>query len=230
MYWQEDNDDNHPYVVPDDIVDLCFKVKCRSLPLDHAHALSEALLDALPWLEEEGRAGVHLIHGAESGNGWMRPQHPQDVLYLSRRTRLTLRLPRERLEDAKILEGKTLRVDGNALTLGAGSVRQLSMITTLFSRYVITEMLEDEAAFLEEAANNLRRELGIRVKKMLSGRIQRLGFPGGDVWTRSLMIDGLEVNESVKLQQQGLGPGRKFGCGLFLPHKGIDAVSKTQGK
>ncbi len=227
MYWQEDKDDTHPYVVPDDIVDLSFKVKCKSLPLDHAYALSVALHDALPWLEEEDKAGVHLIHGAESGNGWIRPQGPQDVLYLSRRTRMTLRLPSERAEQARILQGKTLNVEGNALTLGEASVRLLSVITTVFSRYVIMEKIDDEAAFLEAAANCLWQELGIRVKKMLTGRIQLLGFPEDDVKTRSLMIDGLEVSESVKLQQLGLGPGRKFGCGLFLPHKGINAVTKS---
>ena len=44
------------------------------------------------------------------------------------------------------------------------------------------------------------------------------------------MIDGIEPTESVLLQQQGLGAGRNFGCGLFLPHKGIDAVNETQEK
>ena len=55
-------------------------------------------------------------------------------------------------------------------------------------------------------------------------------FPGKTLGARSLMIDGLDVTESVLLQQQGLGDGRKFGCGLFLPHKGIDAVNETQEK
>ena len=230
LYWQEENDDTQHYVVPDDIVDLSFKVRCASLPLDHAYGLSAVLHDALPWLEEEDRAGIHLIHGAESGNGWMRPQGPQDILYLSRRTRMTLRLPSARAEEAKVLQGKTLDVAGNALTLGEASVRPLSMIGTVFSRYVIAEEIENEAAFLDEAARMLRQELGIHVKKMLSGRMQNLAFPEGDIRTRSLMIDGLDMSESIKLQQQGLGPGRKVGCGLFLPHKGIEAVSKTQGE
>ena len=94
MFWQEKTPDK-PYRVPDDIVDLAFRIDCRCLPLEHAHALSVALHEALPWLEDESRAGIHLIHGAESGNGWMRPEDPQsEVLYVSRRTRMTLRLPK----------------------------------------------------------------------------------------------------------------------------------------
>jgi hypothetical protein len=63
---------------------------------------------------------------------------------------------------------------------------------------------------------------------MLSGRGHTIRTPEGGIETRSLMIAELTVEDSVRLQQQGLGPGRKIGCGLFLPHKGIEAVSKPQ--
>ena len=65
---------------------------------------------------------------------------------------------------------------------------------------------------------------------MMSGRISSLRFPNETLAARSLMIDGLEITESVRLQQEGLGPGRKIGCGIFLPHKGIDPVAETQEK
>ena len=65
---------------------------------------------------------------------------------------------------------------------------------------------------------------------MMSGRANHLRFPDKTLTTRSLMIDGIDPIESVRLQQQGLGGGRIFGCGLFLPHKGIDAVNETQEK
>ena len=64
----------------------------------------------------------------------------------------------------------------------------------------------------------------------MSGRTTTFSFPGKTYTVRSLMIDGLESSESVRLQQEGLGGGRKFGCGLFLPHKGIDAVGDAQEK
>lgn len=76
----------------------------------------------------------------------------------------------------------------------------------------------------------LLAEKNIRPQKMMSGRTTNLRFPDKILTTRSLMIDGLDPTESVLLQQQGIGEGRSFGCGLFLPHKGIDAVNETQEK
>ncbi len=225
LYWQEEDQDRERQRVPEDIVDLSFRVRCRALPLDHAHALSGALREALPWLAQEPRAGIHLIHGAESGNGWIRPEGPDELLYLSRRTRLTLRLPRERVTQARGIQGRTLDIAGHALTLGETGVRPLSTLTTLFARHVVCEPGEDEAAFLDRAARMLA-ERGIPVKKMMSGRSHTIRLPEASWVTRSLMIDGLQVMESVRLQEEGLGPGRQLGCGLFLPHKGIDPVSK----
>ena len=57
-----------------------------------------------------------------------------------------------------------------------------------------------------------------------------LQIEGKQVQTQSLMIDGLKVEESIRLQQEGLGEGQKHGCGIFLPHKGIDAVNTEQEK
>jgi len=42
------------------------------------------------------------------------------------------------------------------------------------------------------------------------------------------MIADLEVEESLRLQQKGLGPYRYLGCGLFIPHKGIDDIRKKK--
>ena len=43
--------------------------------------------------------------------------------------------------------------------------------------------------------------------------------------TRSLMLPGLSKQQSILIQDKGLGEGRIFGCGLFVPHKSIDAVA-----
>jgi CRISPR-associated protein Cas6 len=226
MYWQ-DRTDNKPYVVPDDILDLAFGISCRSLPVDHAHALSQALVRALPWLAQEERAGVHLIHGAESSHGWQRPSDPDtDVLYLSRRTKLTLRLPKERIGDAQALTGTTLEVAGSRLELRAATVRPLSAITTLQARYVVAPEQTPEEQFLNETAEELAR-MGIVARKLLCGRSAVFRVPEGRLFTRRLMVADLTPEESVRLQQLGLGAGRKMGCGLFIPHKGIVAVNAS---
>jgi CRISPR-associated protein Cas6 len=229
MYWEDEKDENTPYVVPDDVVDLVYRINCRSLPLDHAHSFSTAIRDHLSWIDEEERAGIHLIHGAESGNGWMRPDDASnELLHLSHRSRMTLRVPKHRIEDAHSLSGRKLDIDGHSLEVGKANVKLFSTLPTQFARYVVVpEGLgqEDEEAFMAYAVEQLR-ELGIKVRKLLCGRGHAIRHPDGDVRTRSLMLADLDVEEAVTLQQQGIGGHRTMGCGLFIPHKGIRAVHK----
>ncbi|MGH1536511.1 MAG: type I-MYXAN CRISPR-associated protein Cas6/Cmx6 [Gammaproteobacteria bacterium] len=231
MFWQDQEEEKKQFTVPDNIVDLSFKVQCKQLPLDHANALSQCIQQALPWFAAEPQVGIHLIHGAESGNGWIRPQEPDALLSLSKRTRFMLRLPKHRVNDASKLAGQKLNVAGNDLELSAPSEKALSVLTTIFARYVVipnaSDDLEDEEVFLNQAADMLRKE-GIQVKKMMSGLTHVLHMPDKDLLTRSLMIDGLKIEESIYLQQNGLGEGRLVGCGLFMPHKGIEAVGEAQ--
>ena len=65
---------------PADIVDVVFAISGRSLPVDHAYALSQAIATALPWFADEPGAGLHTIHGAASGSGWMRPEGADALL------------------------------------------------------------------------------------------------------------------------------------------------------
>ena len=230
MYWNDEKDRTPAFVVPDDVVDLAYRIGCPTLPLDHAHTLSSALAEALPWLVDEEYAGVHLIHGAASGNGWFRPEDTEnELLHLSRRTRLRLRIPKSRLQDAQALRGHTLDIEGHSLEIGKSDVFLLSSQSTLFSRYVITREDLDETQFLEETSAQLKA-LDIPCRKMLGGITHRMNFPAGPVFTRSLMVADLEPEQSVHLQQVGLGEGRTHGCGLFLPHKGIKPVKEPDGE
>jgi CRISPR-associated protein Cas6 len=225
VFWSEDNDSKKEFVVPDDVVDMSYKLECKTLPLDHAQALSDAVLAALPWFGDETQTGLHLIHVAESGNGWYRPEDPDnEVLCLSRRTRMTLRVPRHRIDDAHGLSNQTLDIDGYELTVREATIKPLSALPTLFARYVIAEENQDENAFLASMAATLQ-EMGVPVKKLMAGKQHRMRMADGPVFTRSLMVADLVPEDAVKLQQQGIGPGRKFGCGLFLPQKGIKPVN-----
>lgn len=227
MFWTEEREEDKAFKVPDDIVDLSFALQCKCLPLDHAYALSQSLQRVLPWLAEEDAAGVHLIHVAESGNGWYRPQSGDALLHLSRRTRMMLRVPKHRIEDARRLEGQRLDIGGHALEVGESIVKQLSALSTLFARHVVmADAAMSEAEFLEYVVSELR-SLEIPVRKILCGRAHDLNTPSGPIHTQSVMVADLEPEAAVRLQQQGIGPARKMGCGLFLPHKGIKPVKET---
>ena len=223
MFWEED--DSHQVVEADDaIVDLTFRVECRALPVDHVYALSRAIQAQLPWFVDEVGAGLHTIHGAESGNGWYRPEgEGESLLYLSRRTRFSLRLPRQRVEEARLLDGAELDVGGYAMRLSDATVRPLTPQTTLFARYVLSAATETEEEFLQRMVRELKAE-GVVCKKLMCGRSNTIRTPDGDLHARSLMLADLRPEDSIRLQQLGLGKGRKLGCGLFIPHKSIKKV------
>ena len=227
MYWDNDKQGEQVYVVPDDVVDIAYSIRCRALPVDHAHALHQALHRALPWLDDEALAGIHTIHVAESGNGWRRPENANDLLYLSRRTKLVLRVPQHRRTDAEALSGLSLDVGGHSLEVGQPTMRPLSSLTTLFSRYIVADDNDDENSFMQSALQQLEA-LGIKPKKMMCGRGGLISTPDQIIHTRSLMLADMEVEDSVKLQQHGLGPWRQLGCGLFIPHKDISEVRQKQ--
>ena len=226
MHWEESTPAEET-AVPDTVVDAVFGISCRTLPVDHAYALSQAIQRALPWFANEAGAGLHIIQVAGSGNGWQRPADSTALLHLSRRTKLALRIPKQRIAAANALIGQTLDVYGYALRVDTITLRPLSRITTLFSRYVLITTGDDEEDFLTAAAGQLGT-LGIRLRKMLCGLTTPIATPARTLQTRSLMIAGLSPVESVLLQQQGLGPERKLGCGLFLPHKDISDLRRRQ--
>ena len=221
LFWTEDTVKTE-FVVPERVLDVSFSIRCKCLPYQHAHALSEALHQALPWLVEEAAVGIHQIHGAESGNGWERPD--SGTLYLSRRQKLILRLPSSRLAQADELVGQTLDVAGNRLDVGEYTARKLSDLPTRFARNVVAEAGQEEDAFLNQAAEQLAA-MGIQVKKMMCSKEGRIELPDGTLFTRGLMLADLDKEEAVRLQELGLGPGRKLGCGLFLPQKDVKAVN-----
>ncbi len=224
MLWQEDELQT-PQSTPPTVVDLSFSMNCRTLPVDHAYVLSQAIQQVLPWLVDEPFAGIHLIHGAESGNGWYRPQEQEMLLHLSHRTKLTLRIPSHRKSETTVLSGMTLEIAGHSLQLGKAIEKPLIAMPVLFARHVIADETQDEETFLQQAVIQLKQQ-DIQCRKALCGKTHTFTLPQGHLFTRSLMLADLKPQESLRLQQQGLGTGRILGCGLFIPHKDIKPVSQ----
>jgi len=218
MYWKEEIDEQQ-FAVPDTVVDLMFQIDCPTLPVDHAWELSREIQRILHWFGEDPNDGLHIIHGADSGNGWERPQASDDLLYLSRRVKLILRLPRERVAQAQKLSGEILQPGNHRMAIGKSKLRKLGMTNFLYSRYIAgpqSAASDDEFIGWAEAALNT---LGVSFKKVLCGKSCRLSTPEESLETRSLLVANLSFQDAVKLQQSGIGPHRSMGCGLFLPQK-----------
>ena len=226
MLWQEKNDESK-FKVPNDVLDLSFRMSCQQLPVDHAWLLRQALINELPWLDEEVSAGIHRIHGAASGNGWNRPDvASQSLLQISKRTRLQIRIPRHRIEDAQQLTGKQLQLDTHSIDIGSFQEKKLVATRTIFSRSVCGKNVEDEERFTNEVVSQLHNR-SIKVTKMLCGLSHTIETPTGKIPARSVLLADIELEESIALQQEGLGPYPLLGCGIFLPHKSLAAVGNA---
>ena len=225
MFWREDSDDDRQYRVPDDVFDLVFRLRGETLDIDHADALARALqaqLDA----EICARIGVLGVRLAGSGNGWSRPQEIDAEIPLSRRSRLEIRVHRDDSEAVRQISNRRLQLGRQAVEIGDCSVRMLTSMSTVYSRAVRCDAGQTEEAFMQQVADELL-DMGISVSKMICGKSGNVRSEDGDIFTRALLVADLKPEESVRLQQRGIGDGRLLGCGLFVPHKGIDAVYAT---
>ena len=228
MRWEEASDTEAP-ASAGDAVDIAFRLSGRWLPVDHACALRDEVLKVLPWLADEPEAGIHSVHGAASGNGWERPgRGTGEVLPLSHRTRLLLRVPVGRAEETAALCDRRLHIDGCEVAVGAHRPRPLTPAPTVFARYVVDEEGGDEERFVERVASALE-VLPVPARKLLCGRSHRIESAPAALCARSLLIADLGSEESLVVQCRGIGPGRLLGCGLFVPHKDIGPVRRAAG-
>jgi CRISPR-associated protein Cas6 len=202
------------------MVDVAFAVHGgTALPREHRAPLAAVLEAALPWLAGEPAVAVHRLNLSAGGG---------ELALLSGRTRLTLRVPRHRVADALALAGRTLDVAGQALRLGAGQVRELLPFGTQYAHFVAAAPSAaaegDERVFLEQ----VQAELGVRgiAGRVICGRRQslRVGGSAAALTGYGLMLDGLEREAALRLLEAGLGAHRRWGCGVFVPHKSAAAV------
>jgi CRISPR-associated protein Cas6 len=220
MFWQEDIKEEH-FTLPDDVQDAVFNIHSKVLPIDHAYILSQALLSELPWLSEVN-AGIQDISVAD-GNGWEQ-DHESGFYYPSKRSKLSIRIPKEKLGDIQSLLGKTLDLgEYQVKIVKILEPKLMSDMQIVFAKYVACDENASEEDFLQTSFDQLQA-LGIHPKKMMAGLERKITTPDGIIHTRSLMVADLRKSESVKLQEQGIGDHRLLGCGLFVPQKGIESV------
>jgi CRISPR-associated protein Cas6 len=200
-------------VGPAAMVDLMFAVEGEFLPDDYAVPLADALRGALPWLVNEPAVGVHPIRAARNPEG----------LVLSKRTRLKLRVPDAlvaRVSDE--LSGVSLAVAGYPLRVGEASPHPVGPYATLKAGIVVLPGTAGEAAFMAAMERELDR-LGV-VGEMICSKATSVGTGASRLEGFGVVIHDLSAKHSLALLTHGIGPGRHYGCGLFVHHKLIEGL------
>lgn len=198
-----------------EMTDISFTLSGRELAADHALQLWREVVRILPWLEAEAGAGILPL----------RAPGVSGPLILSRRSRMLMRVPAHRAQEASALAGHTLDVGGHVLTVGEARERPLQPAPTLHAQLVASE--EEETLFMEKMAAELEA-LGVS-GKLICGKRLTLGGPEGTITGYSLVVHELKPDASLRLQYAGMGGARGIGCGIFIPYKVIANLDGETG-
>ncbi len=199
------------------MIDLAFSIVCpHALPADHGYLLYAAVSRTLPEAHKGDGYGIHPIGGRQLGGR---------TLQLTENSRLIIRTEAEQIARFLPLAGKPLRLLDRTLRVGVPQVRSLVPATALRSRLVTIKLpemaaLQGDAAAAPFLAAVIRKlgDLGISAEAQPSlGKRRTLRIKDKEVVGYEVLIECLSAEESLTLQDHGLGGRRHMGCGIFVP-------------
>ena len=187
-------------------VDLCFNIRGKTVPVDHGFDLFSGINRLLPLFHEAQDVGLKLIRGRYVGEG---------LLSLQPNSWLVFRLRSSGLSPYINLAGNSLDLRGHLIQIGVPKTRALNPSPAIYSHLVTTRNGQDQERFLTEI-NRQFSEMSVKAEVHLGDR-KTFTVHDKKVVGYSLQILGLSDEDSIKVQEQGLGGRRKMGCGFFEP-------------
>lgn len=224
------------------LIELHFPVLGTEIPSDHGYALYGAVSRLVPKLHaHEMPLRIGPIRGSYVGNGKLRLE--------PRQARLRVRFRPDDLPMLLPLAGKSLDLDGHIVRLGVPNVSALVPAPNLIARMVVikasspktdpsdkgsrdrqkTKRYQEPAEFLQAVRRELDRndihadaDLPIYETGPHAGQPRRhvLRIHGKTIVGFTVMVQGMTAEESLELQEHGLGGRAKMGCGFFVPMRG----------
>jgi len=198
------------------IVDLIFGIRCLGpIPADHGYLLYSAVSRAVPEIHRQDGYGIHPIRGRQLGGR---------TLQLTDRSRLAVRTSADHIAQFLPLAGKTLMLLDRRLQVGVPQVRPLVPAAALRSRLVTIKLKEAAEASGDTAAEifvtSLRQQLdalGVSEEAQVHpGKRRTLRVKSKEVVGYEVVLECLTAEESISVQEHGLGGRRHMGCGIFV--------------
>lgn len=190
------------------MIDLAFKLMGTRIPVDHGYALYSAINRIVSELHDAKDIGVHPVRGRFDGNG---------CLVLSPASRLIVRTPDERIREFLKLAGKSLEVDGHRFRIRVPEVRALRPAAALYARLVTIKGFMEPEQFLDAARRQL--ETMCATAKLQLGERRTFRVKDKQVVGFEMLATELAAEDSIKLQEVGIGGRRRMGCGVFVPFR-----------
>jgi CRISPR-associated protein Cas6 len=194
-------------------VELSFAVIGETLPADHGYGLYSAIVHHCPIVHKQEGISISTISGAPDRQG---------KIYLSKSSRLKIRLPYEANKIAQILPlaGQTLKVGIHSIQLSIPQIFPLRPFDKLRSRIVTIKKFQEPEPFLE-AVKRQMDALGIQGNAFIplneedQSLRKAIKIKQYSVVGFGLVVTDLSDEASIRLQTNGLGGKRRMGCGVF---------------
>ena len=210
------------------VVDVQFPLCGKRIPVDHGYSLCSAVSRILPELHGNESVGIHPISGRPAGDRCQ---------MLSENSFLTIRLPSDRIAQVLPLAGKNLLLGEHEVRVGVPQTCALVPAARLYSRLVVIKGFMDPEPFMEAVQRQLdsmniqgspslveqdhiaRANEGKRTGTRSPYLRRTIRIRNKEIVGFAVRIQDLTAEESIRLQEKGLGGRRRFGCGVFIPVK-----------
>lgn len=194
-------------------VELCFPVRGKYLPADHNYALFAACVHLIPEIRQQTALSILTIPGFADKQG---------KILLTEKSCFRIRVPIPQIPLIYKLAGKSMRLGIHEIQIGIPEIFTLKPAKTLKSRIVVIKGYSEPKSFLNAAQRQLDNleisgKLSIPVDK--KGQLSRktLKVKRYTIVGFTTEISELSEDDSLKLQQWGIGGKRHLGCGYFVP-------------
>jgi len=202
----------------EEYIDLTFQLRGVPMPLDNGYPIYAALSRICPPLHELNYIGIHPIAGIPTRNLF---------LELTDRSRLKIRIQHQQIPLVyPYLAGQAFKIGQNSYQLNIPDYKPLISSESLYSRLVIITGFQDSTTFIEAVQrqlDNLEVQGKIELLTRQDGTPQRrqltINKEGKQFKVRGFGVKITELNpeDSLTLQEQGIGGKRKMMCGIFVP-------------
>ncbi|ELR97557.1 type I-MYXAN CRISPR-associated protein Cas6/Cmx6 [Gloeocapsa sp. PCC 73106] len=208
-------------------LEIQFSLRGKTLPADHGYALYATVKKLLQQhqpdlLEDQNLPAEWLlssIPGIPDFNG---------IIYLNQRSRFRLRCPGDSAPQLyRLLQNQVLDIRGHLVRLIQPRLTLPETSETLKARLVVFHLeqwkSQEAPQYFLESCQKALADQEIRGKAFIDSNhqgdlaLRGIKIAGKNVLGYGVVIEGLNPEDSLKLQGSGLGGRKHFGCGWFYP-------------
>ena len=175
------------------------------LPQDNGYIIMSALCRKFPFLHARGHYQIAPVRGTRRDHGRSIQLDHNSVLHIRG-------LP---AEAAEAIGSSWILASGQMIGLGKAVPVPLTPAPHLVSRQVVFDNIVNEAKFREEVQQIVGPEVQVS-----TGRRRGLHCKGRVFLGYSVTLAGLTPEQSLHIQNTGIGRFRSMGAGVFYPGSG----------